>query len=79
MEKELNMSKWNEYEYDDLVAIVSDYSKDVHGYRLRMNGDSRENIIKVLDGIDQYMENLRSTPTGREQLRKEGWVFEENV
>ena len=71
------MSKWNEYEYDDLVAVLSDYSKDVHGYRLRMNGESRENIIKALDGIDAYMEEMHSTFAGREQLRAQHWIIEE--
>lgn len=73
------MSRWNEYDYDELVATLSDYSKDVHGYRLRMNGESKENVIKALDSLDSYMERMRSTPAGREQLRQNGWIIEENV
>ena len=71
------MSKWNEYEYDDLVCVLSDYSKDVHGYRLRMNGSPREDVIKALEGIDKYMDMLHSTFAGREELRSNGWIIEE--
>lgn len=72
------MKSWNEYDYDELVGILSDYSKDVHGYRLRMNGESKENVIKALEGIDKYMDNMHSTFAGREELRQNGWIIEES-
>lgn len=69
------MTRWDSYEYDDLVNILSDYSKDVQGFRMRMYGESRESVIQALVGLDNYMEAMRSTPEGRAQLVEEGWVL----
>lgn len=67
------MSRWDDYEYDELVDTLSDYHKDVFGYRLRMNGESREAVVQELMYLDKYMEKMKSTPEGRDQLREEGW------
>lgn len=67
------MSRWDDYEYDELVDTLSDYHKDVFGYRLRMNGEAREAVINELVYLDRYMEKMRSTPEGIAQLREEGW------
>lgn len=67
------MSRWDNYEYDELVDTLSDYHKDVFGYRKRMYGASREALIEELNSLDNYMEKMKSTPEGREQLRAEGW------
>ena len=66
-------SRWDTWEYDELVNILSDYHKDVHGVRLRMNGEPRERIIEELTYLDEYMTNMKSTPEGRQQLREQGW------
>lgn len=71
------MSRWDTWEYNELVDVLSDYHKDVFGYRLRMNGEPREAIIAELTQIDAYMDRMRSTPEGRAQLREEGWEFED--
>lgn len=68
-------TRWDSYEYDDLCDILSDYSKDVNGYRCRMYGEPREAVIAQLVSLDQYMEFMRSTPEGRVQLQDEGWVL----
>ena len=68
------MSRWDTYEYDDLVNTLSDYHKDVFGTRLRMYGESREAVIAELDSLDAYMERMKSTPEGRAELRENGWV-----
>lgn len=68
------MSRWDTYEYDELADVLSDYHKDVFGYRLRMYGEPRERLIEELDSLDSYMEKMKSTPEGRAQLRTEGWV-----
>lgn len=68
-------TRWDSYDYDELVSVLSDYSKDVQGFRLRMNGEPREVIINALVGLDNYMESMRSTPEGRAQLIEEGWVL----
>lgn len=67
-------TRWDSYDYDDLVNILSDYSKDVQGFRMRMHGAPREAIINALDGLDKYMEVMNSTPEGRAQLAEDGWV-----
>lgn len=73
------MSRWNTWGYEELVNILSDYHKDVFGYRLRMNGEPRNIIINELDRIDAYMAKMKSTPEGRAQLREEGWEFEDDL
>lgn len=69
------MSRWDNYSYDELVDVLSDYHKDVFGYRLRMNGALREEVIGQLESLDDYMEKMKSTPEGRAQLIEEGWVL----
>jgi len=71
------MSRWDTWEYDELVEALSDYHKDVFGYRLRMNGESREVVIQELLYLDRYMEKMKETPKGRAQLREDGWVIDE--
>ena len=71
------MSRWDTYEYEELVNILSDYHKDVFGCRLRMNGEPRGAVITELDRIDAYMDRMRSTPEGRAQLAADGWTFED--
>lgn len=71
------MSRWDTWEYDELVSILSDYHKDVFGHRMRMAGRPREEIIDELDAIDQYMESMKSTPEGRNKLREDGWLIQE--
>ena len=73
------MSRWDTYEYEELVNVLSDYHKDVFGCRLRMNGEPREAVIAELDRIDAYMDRLQSTPEGRAQLREDGWEFEDPI
>ena len=52
------MNRWIEdyragrYEYNDLVEILSDYSKDVTGCRVRMWGKPAEEICHQLDLLD---------------------------
>jgi len=52
------MSKWNDARYsnDELADILSDYHKDVHGFRLRMAGSPRAELVEELDRLDRYTE-----------------------
>jgi hypothetical protein len=52
------MSKWNDARYsnDELADILSDYHKDVHGFRLRMAGSHRAELVEELDRLDRYAE-----------------------
>jgi hypothetical protein len=72
------MSKWNEYTTEDLDCILSDYSKDVNGFRDRtVSYNDREALITKLESLDLYMESMKSTKEGRNRLREEGWVISE--
>lgn len=65
------------YSTDELAGIFSDYYKDVHGTRPRwIDHTNRVALIGGLQGLDDYMEHMRSTPEGREQLRERGWQVE---
>lgn len=64
---------YSKFTYDQLVSTVSDYHKDVHGFRLRMNGEPREEILRQLVLLDRYC----GDPANRAQLESEGWIFEE--
>lgn len=73
------MSKWNNYTTEELADICSDYSKDVNGWRDRtVNYNDRDALIAKLEGLDRYMESMKSTAEGRNQLRWDGWVIREN-
>lgn len=73
------MSKWNEYSTEDLGNFLSDYSKDVNGFRDRsVNYNDRDALIAKLEGLDRYMESMKSTKEGRNILRSEGWVIREH-
>ena len=71
------MSRWDKYEYDELADTLSDYHKDVYGYRLRMYGEPRECLIEELNRLDKHIEDMKSTPEGRASLRADGWEIEE--
>lgn len=68
----------SDYHSMDLCALggyVSDYHKDVHGFRPRGEGlySNRDALIAIAEGLDAYMASRRSTFGGREGLRAEGW------
>ena len=72
-------SKWASYSTDDLGNYLSDYHKEVYGFRPRYEGlyDDRQKMIDMLDMLDLDMETARQTFAGRERLREEGWYVEE--
>ena len=79
------MNRWikayreGKYEYNELADLLSDYHKDVFGFRKRMWGEPAEVLCDELDRIDQYMDAMKRTPEGRAQLRAEGWVVDEPI
>jgi hypothetical protein len=52
------MSNWNDPKFTDveLAEILSDYHKDVHGCRLNMLGEPRDQIISALESLDHCCE-----------------------
>lgn len=64
---------------DQLGSYVSDFHKEVYGFRPRYEGlyDRREALEAELKSIQNYMDYTMSTFEGREYLRAEGWVVRE--
>ncbi len=66
---------WEDMETPDLANEFSDYHKAVHGYRPRyVNFEDRTELLHQLNRLDQFMAYRKSTPEGRELLKKEGWI-----
>lgn len=76
-----NLSKWEQYSTEELCDIVSDYHKDVHGFRPGNPElyESRDRLIETLNELDEFINSMKSTPRGRQQLRDEGWIVDEPV
>lgn len=73
------MIDWNLLDTEELASTYSDYHKDVHGVRPRwVDHTDRVALLAGLEALDNYMDTMRSTFQGREFLRSEGWVIEEN-
>ena len=69
---------YQDYSTEELGDIFSDFFKDVHGYRPRnVSFDNREGLIAGLDGLYSFMDAMKTTVEGRNQLRDDGWVINE--
>jgi hypothetical protein len=75
MKQEIELSKYQAMSMEELGSYVSDYHKDVHGFRPRGDGlyGNRDALILIAEGLDAYMAARRSTFSGRESMRAEGW------
>ena len=75
MKQETNLSKYHSMTMEELGSYVSDYHKDVHGFRPRGDGlyGNRDALILIAEGLDAYMAARRSTFSGRESMRADGW------
>ena len=60
---------------ETLCGTLSDYSKDVHGSRLRIENPTRDLVCKHLALLDEYVEN----PNNREELRARHWYFDDDI
>lgn len=71
------MKTYQSMDLCELGGYVSDYHKEVHGFRPRGEGlySNREALILIAEGLDAYMEARRSTFAGREGLRADGWYI----
>lgn len=63
--------------YNDLTDYLSDFHKAVFGYRLRCYGDPLDVVEAHLDSVYAYMDRMKETFEGRQELRDDGWVIEE--
>lgn len=66
---------YKKYSYDELVTTLSDYHKDIYGFRLRMNGEPLKEILRQLLFLDKHM----ADPRNRKELQDSGWIFDEPI
>jgi len=75
------MCVFESMDLDELQSYFSDFHKDFYGFRPRFATPDEWNdskwLITRIEGIHDVMEKMSSTPEGREQLRNEGWSFNE--
>jgi len=66
---------------DDLQSYYSDFHKDFHGWRPRSatpeQWRDREFLIAQINSIHDALDAMKTTPEGRAQLRRDGWVVED--
>jgi len=76
------MSVFESMDLDELQSYFSDFYKDFYGFRPRFataeQWNSSEWLIMHIQDIHDVMEKMSSTFEGREQLRSEGWSFNES-
>ena len=67
---------------DELQSYFSDFHKDYYGFRPRFatpeQWQSRDWLVKSINGIHDAMDAMKKTPEGRAQLRAEGWQIDES-
>jgi hypothetical protein len=66
---------------DDLQSYYSDFHKDFYGWRPRgatpEQWTNREYLVDQINGIHNALDAMKTTPEGRTQLRRDGWVIED--
>lgn len=59
----------------DLQSHISDYYKDVFGFRPHhVDLSTRKACEDCIDFLNNYMDKKMSTPEGRAEMRGLGWV-----
>ncbi len=66
---------------DDLQSYYSDFHKDFYGWRPRgatpEQWTNRGFLVAQINGIHDALDAMKTTPEGRAQLRRDGWVVED--
>ena len=67
---------------DELQGYFSDFHKDFYGFRPRhlISSDqwrNRDYLVAQIEQIHDVMDSMKTTFAGREELRQNGWVVEE--
>jgi hypothetical protein len=72
-----------QYNVEQLQGYFSDFHKDFYGFRPRFGSPeqwrSREWLETEINTIHNAMDEMKETPAGREELRRQGWVIDESV
>jgi hypothetical protein len=67
---------------DDLQSYFSDFHKDFYGFRPRFATPEEwrdaEWLKARITAIHDAMDHMKTTPSGRAELRRQGWVVEES-
>lgn len=64
-------------EFSELLDYVYDYHYDLWWCTPRFDKEpSREDLLKMVEGLDRELNDRSSTPEGRAALRREGWDIE---
>jgi hypothetical protein len=63
------MRNWNDHDIDELGSIVSDYHKDLYGFRPRIPGlyEDKAGLVELAESLDRHFENckkLKETSNG---------------
>jgi hypothetical protein len=71
-----------QYDVEELQGYFSDFHKDFYGMRPRFatpeQWRSREWLEASINAIHDTMDAMKLTPSGRAELRSQGWVIEES-
>ena len=74
-------SDFAELTVEDLQGYYSDFHKDFYGWRPRTatpeQWRDRAFLVEHINRIHDVMDAMKSTPQGRAELRKAGWVVED--
>lgn len=72
------MSKYDHMTTEELSVYYYEYNKDVHGFKdINYDPTNREQLIKSIESIDNYMDSMKTTVEGRNELRSNGWIIKE--
>ena len=68
---------------DDLQSYYSDFHKDFHGWRPRgatpEQWRDRGYLVAQINGIHDALDAMKKTESGRAELRRAGWVVEDET
>jgi hypothetical protein len=71
----------DQYNVEELQSYLSDFHKDFFGFRPRYatpdQWRDREYLEASINAIHNIMDKMKETFSGREELRRRGWVVDE--
>jgi len=73
--------KFTDFSVEELQGYYSDFHKDFYGFRPRgadpAQWTNKQYLVEQINLMHDYMDQLKLTFEGREQLREQGWIIEE--
>ena len=74
-------SDFAEYTVAELQGYYSDFHKDFHGWRPRgatpEQWRDRGFLVEQINTIHDAMDAMKATPEGRAELRRAGWIIDD--